>query len=717
MSSQHISFCRICTGGCGVIVELDEQQRLVSLRGNPDSPLSKGYACFKGLQAPASHNGPERRLHPLRRTADGRQLRIGSDQAMAEITERLRAIIAQHGPESVAIFSGNGSLFNVSSYIMQRSFLSAIGSDQFFSTVTIDQSAKAVSFGRLGGWAAGIPAFEDMEVAMLIGANPLVSHGSLGFLQVDPVKRLKAARAKGLKLIIIDPRRSETARNADIFLQPYPGEDPAIIGGLIRLILAEGWEDKEFCAAYVGADRIADLRAAVEPLTEDDVEQRAGLEPGQLRAVAELFARDSNKGCVQIATGPCMAPYSNLAQHLADTLNVICGRFLRAGDRVHRIDAASSPGPVHAEVIPALRGWEAAGESRIRGTHSLYGERPSATLTDEILTPGKGRIRALIVDGGDPLTSLPDQRRTAQAMEALDLLVCIDPWPSPTTQYADYVLPTLMQYERADLPMTLAGYACWPGGWTQYTPPIARPPEGSDVVEEWRVFWEIARQLGKQITYNGTTPIDMETAPTTDQLLDIVIQAAPVTIDDLKAHPEGIDLAPAAQFVLPARPEAKACFDPMPSDVAAEMEVFLGMPSSVARLTPDEGYTHLMMTRRMRDLFNSHGRFVSTVRKRTPYNPAFLHPDDLERIGLSEGDRVELFSRHGRVVAIVSGDPDLKPGIVSIAHGWGALPGSNEDPSVTGTAVNALIDTDQNFEAINAMPHMSAVPVGILPLR
>jgi anaerobic selenocysteine-containing dehydrogenase len=521
-----------------------------------------------------------------------------------------------------------------------------------------------------------------------------------------------------LKLIVIDPRNTETARNADLVLQPYPGQDAAIAGGLIRLILEEGWEDRAFCDAHVGAERMAELRRAVEPLTEDHVEHRAGLRPGDLRRVAEMFARDGKVRGIYGATGPAMQPFSNLAQHLVDCLNMICGGFLREGEQVHRINAMGPVKPVHAEVIPAMRGWEPGGPSRIRGVRSLYGERPTGTLTDEILTPGDEQIRALILGGGNPLTSFPDQRRAVEAMQALDLLVSIDPWRGPGSSFAHYILPPTMQYERADLPLNLPGYACWPGSWVQYAAPAIRPPEGSDVVEDWYVYWGIAKRLGKTIVFDGKEALDMEATPTCDDLLSVQLKGAPITLDELKEYPHGLHVDVDAGLVQPARPDATAQFDPMPEDVKEELAGFLASACEPGRHVRDgKTFTHLMSTRRMRDLFNSNGRHVRTVRKRTPYNPAYLHPDDLAALGIVAGDRIEILSAHGRIAAIAGEDRDVKPGVVSIAHGWGALPGSNEDPSVTGSAVNALIDTDRHFEPINAMPHMSAVPVNITPMR
>lgn len=714
---EAVSFCRICSGGCGVVLTIDDKDRIIGMRGDKDSPLSRGYACFKGLQAEASHHGPQRLLRPLKRMADGSYAEISSEQALDEIAAKLGDILDQHGKDAMAIFLGNGGMFNIAGFYMLPSFLAAFESDQYFSTLTIDQSGKMVTMGRLGAWAAGYPHLDDMDVAMFFGANPLVSHGSLGFLQEDPVRSLKRARDRGLKLITIDPRKSETGRFADIALQPYPGQDAAIAGGLIRLILAEGWEDKAFCDRWVGERNMAALREAVDPLTEDYVEQRAGLEAGSLRCVAEMFARDARSGSVTAATGTSMAPFSNLSFHLIETLNVICGRYLREGQRVHQINGMGPNGPLKAQVYPPSRFWEQAGESRIRGARRLFQDRCTATLADEILTPGEGQVRALLIDGGDPMTSWPDQEKTAKALAALDLLVCIDPWPTPTTTFAHYILPPVMQYERADLPMYLPGFANWAGAWSQYTPPVITPPSGSDLVNDWYVFWGLAKRLGRTITYKGVRPLDMENPPTSDELLDLVLHGAPHSLAELKAHPHGCHAQIPQATVLPADAGKTGTFEPMPADVAEELHRFLASGGKPGEWRRDgRAFTHLLSTRRMRDLFNSNGRFVSTVRERTPYNPAFLHPDELAALGIAPGARVEIESAHGRIVAIVETDPAMRLGVVALAHAWGDPPGSDADVKQTGAPVNRLIDTDRNHEAVNAMPHMSAVPVNIIPL-
>ncbi|MFA7601908.1 MAG: molybdopterin-dependent oxidoreductase [Novosphingobium sp.] len=709
---QARSYCRICSAHCGVVLTIEEgSERILAVKGDKENPLSRGYVCFKGMQAEEAHHGPQRLLRPLKRQPDGSFAEIGSEQALDEIADALRGIVARGGAQAVATFKGtSGTLY--ATHMIQLDFLHALGSSQFYSVNTIDQSAKFVSFERQGGWAAGLQDIDQSDVLLFFGCNPLVSHSTMPVMGPDPQRKLIAAKERGLKLICIDPRRSETAHFADIHLQPLPGRDTAIAAGLVRAILAEGWEDKAFCAEHVGADRIADLRRAVEPFTPEFVERVAALEPGQIVAAARMFARDSRSGAAFAATGPSMASFCNTMQHLVDTLNIICGRFRRAGQKAV-VDMINPPDPIHAEVIAPPRSYRNFPPSRIRGVGMLGFDRLASTLAEEILTPGEGQVRALIVSGSNPAVCLPDQKKAVEALRDLELLVVMDPFLTATAKLAHYVLPPTMMYERPDLPIAVPGFNIGTESWSQFTEPAIAAPAGSDLVEDWYPYWAIARRLGLKMQFSGVElDFGVNRPPTTEEMLDIRARNGRVTLDelkaDLKAHPAGRIYDHPSNVVQPARPGMSGRFDVMPADVAQEIADFLA-----SELTQDAqpagGHSHLMVSRRMNRVMNSLGSNLAGTLRHDPANPAYLNPSELEALGLSPGDRVEIASDHGRIETIAQPDKAVRRGVVSIAHCWGGLPGE-EGP---GANTNLLIATDRHLTDINMMPRMSAVPVSV----
>ncbi len=709
---QARSFCRICSAHCGMILTIDEDEnRIVSIKGDKENPMSNGYVCFKGLQAEEAHHGPQRLLRPLKRQDDGSFAEIESEQALDEIAEKMRAILDRDGPEAVATFKGTqGTLF--ATHMIQYDFLRAIGSTQYYSTNTIDQSAKFVSFERQGGWGAGTPDITGSEVLMFFGCNPLISHSTMPIMGPDPSRTLKREKARGLKLICIDPRKSETAYFADLHLQPLPGRDAAIAAGMIRAILAEGWEDREFVAQHVGADRIAALRDAVDPFTPEMVERTAGLEAGQVMAAARMFARDCRTGAAFAATGPSMAAYSNLTQHLVDTLNIVCGRFRRAGDKAV-VDVTNPAMPPVAQVIPPPRSWDNIAPSRIRGVGMIGYDRLSSTLPDEILTPGKGQVRALIVQGSNPALCIPDTAKVAEAFRSLELLVTIDPYMSATAKLSHYILPPTMMYERPDLPISVPGFTIGTVSWSQYTPPVLEKPEGSDLVEDWYPYWAIAKRLDVDLEFFGQKlDLRRNRPPTTDEMLEHRLAGAQVTLEQLKQdlaeHPGGKIYDMPSAVVQPGSDGAQGRFDVMPEDVAEELRDFTA--SQVAEAAgPGADWSHLMISRRMNASMNTVGINLSATNRRHPHNPAYMHPGEFGPLGIEAGDRIEIASEHGRVEAIAEADDSLRPGVVSISHCWGGT----VDGDGPGTNINSLISSEKNLQPINAMPRMSGVPVNI----
>lgn len=704
-NQEKLTFCRLCMGHCGVVATVDGEGRLLQIRGDHDDPQTLGYACFKGLNAPEAHRSPERILAPLKRMPDGRFREIPLDQALDEIAAKLRTILAEDGPEAVAGYKGGGAFFTSSSLLMVGSFLTAIGSPKAFSSVTIDQSAKAVAVGRIGIWPPGRTPFHRGDVFLIVGGNPLVSVSTNGFDTRNPLKRLKAAKARGMKLIVIDPRVSETARQADLHLQPLPGEDSAILACLLHVILEHGWQDRDFCARH--ADDVERLRRAVAGFTPSAVAQRAGVTADELVAVAELFAKQSRTGAATSATGPDMSPHGNLAEHLVECLNVVCGRFLRAGDPIDHPGAIAARYPRKAEVMPAPRWWEKGYKSRVGEFGQMDGELPTGILADEILMPGKGRVRALLVHGGNPASAIPDTKKVLRALESLDLLVTIEPFMSMTAELSHYILPPTLQYERADLPLFIYENLLSPVPFTRYTPAIAKPPAGAKVLDDHRYFWELAKRLGVTLNHFGVE-LDGRVAPTTDEVLAIAARHAPIAFDDLRAAERGVVLDREPVFVLPGDPDSPHRFSLLPDDVATEL-------AAVAEARPETSrFPYRLAVRRLRDGLNSAGLSLPSIKARLPYNPAYLNPDDMEDEGIGEGDTVRVESAHGAIEVYAEADPTIRRGVVSIVHGFGRNPDRGGKYEDVGVTVNLLLSLDESSrETINAMPRMSGIPVAL----
>lgn len=697
------TFCRICQGMCGMVATI-EDGRVVKVRGDKENALSRGFACSKGLASPEFHYGPKRLLHHQRRRADGTHEAIGLDDALDIVADRLRPVIDRHGPGAVAAYVGTQATCNAIYRPLAIDFLRALGSPSLFSSMTIDQSAKWVTIGRMGSYLAGRQPLKGADVWLLCGVNPMVSmSGWSGNMPAyDPVKLIKEARRDGLKLIVIDPVRTQTAENADLFLQPMPGYDALIFAALIRLVLANGWQDAAFCEGY--AEGLDALAAAVAPFEEEIVEQRAGLAPGQLRQAAEMFARDGHRGCAGGGTGPNMAVHSNLAEHLIEALNVVCGRFNRVGDPVPRLPVLHPTRPVRAEVRAPRRTWE-TGHKGTTGIGTMFGEMMSSTLADDMLNDGPGGIRALFCIGSNPANALPDQRHAVKAMRGLDLLVTSEAVWSETARLADIVFAVKQPFERPDHTHFLEGLGL-ELPFAQYTPALVDPPVGSDVADDWLVYYRLAQRLGLELSLGE--PLDMTVTPDSDTLLELLVTGSTVPYHAVKAAPSGAIFDRDPPLIAPARPGTTARLALAPSDVLGELAALFAVDDQVlVRGTPA---THRLTSRRERETMNSFGRDLTVTRKRFSQNPAWLNPGDLEARSIAEGSTIRIVSEHDEIVAVAKADPAVRPGVVSMSHGWGGLP---DQPSakLEGASTARLVSLDRSIEPINAMPRLSGIPI------
>lgn len=703
------TFCRICQALCGLEIEI-EDGRVLSARGDFDHPMSHGHTCEKGRQIGAHLENPDRLRACYERRIDGTFAPIPSERALDAIGARLRSILDAHGPRAIATYSGTAAYMNGTSIGVTRAFHAAIDSPMRFTTITIDQPGKIIAITRHGLWGGGGHSFESANVLLLIGTNPLVSafHVHGGPPGFRPQSLRQAQRERGLRVIVVDPRRTETAELADLYLQIWPGEDVTLLASMIRLILAEGLHDRAFCEAHV--EGLEELRDAVDGFTLEYAEQRTSVPAAQIAEAARLFARGP-RGVATAGTGPNMSAHPTLTEHLILCLDTICGRWNREGERVNSPSLLTPNLPRPAQAFPpAILPPEFnpdtnKGRSRLRNLRQINQEMPTPSLADEILEPGEGQVRALIVTGGHPLAACADPVRLARALESLDLLVCVDIAMTTTCRRAHYVLAAKHMLQRADV----AAYQdmLYERPFAQYTDALV--PSDGDLLDDWYVFAALAKRLGTNLMLPGGE-LDLDDDPTTLDVLELLSPQAKVPIRTIAGYEGGhvfdeIDVRVAAPI-----PGIEGRLRVAPEGIVEELRAVRAEPVPEAgRYGRDGRFTHLLVSRRMKHVNNSicHDLPRSQGRK----NPAFICPADLAAIGAARGDLVEIESDHARVVAVVDVDEGLSPGVVSMAHAFGGDPAEPCDPRTHGTPVNALVPTDRDFDPWVGMPRQSAIPV------
>ena len=703
--STHLTFCRFCHASCPIEVDLQGGQA-VAIRGVPEDPIFAGYTCIKGRQIPEQMTHPQRLLKSLRRRPDGTFEELSSSEAMDEIATQLRRIIDTYGPRSVASYTGTGGYQNSLAVPAARAFHQGFDSPSFYTSVTIDQPAKSTAPFRVGIWEAGYQDFSNADVLLAIGYNPMVSSFSpVGGLQgTNPYVVLREAKNRGMKLIVIDPRRTEFATQADIHLAPKPGEDPTLMAGILKVGIDEGLFDHEFCDLWVSD--LAQLADAVSTFTLDYVSKRCDVPADDIVAAARMFAT-AQRGTSGTGTGPSMAPHSSLTEHLSIALNTICGRVNREGDSLESGYFLYPETPRRAQVH-AARAPATGAPSRMRNLRGIRGEMLTTTLAEEILTPGDGQVRALIVSGGNPVVAWPDQELTVAAMKDLELLVVIDHRMSSTAEFADYVIAPTLSLERADIPHLMDRWFRAP--YTNYTDAITE--RAGDVLNEWEVFWELSKRLGYPLPLaGGDTPMDER--PSDDAMIDLAYAGSRMPMDEVRANRRAVH-PDKAMIVSAADPTCTAKFTVAPDDIVAELgEVHVEGDSAVALGVDPSLYPFRLVSRRLKHVLNSYGSSLSVLGAKGTSNSAYMNPQDMLDHQLVEGDLIEIFSPRASVHGLVEAAPDVRRGVISMAHSWGGSSLTDEKVRDIGSPTSRLVSVDKGYDRINGMVVQSAIPVRI----
>jgi anaerobic selenocysteine-containing dehydrogenase len=715
------SMCRICTAHCPVLVTVTDGV-VTEVKGDRSSPLFEGYTCPKGRALPAIHAHPGRLLQSLRRRPDGSHEPVGSDEVVAEIADRLADIVDRHGPESVALYIGSSNVPHPTVGRLAGALLQALGSTNAYSAATIDQPGMMVADAYHGVWLGGRTSFDTSDVWMFVGTNPIISKQ---YLEENPAKRLNRAIANGTKIIVVDPRRTETARRAHIHLQPRPGMDAVLVAGLLHVILREGWVDSQFTTDHVQG--MTELTASLAPFTPEMVASRADVPEDQLIEAARLLGY-ARRGGAGSGTGAAMSSPGALVPYLLLCLMSVRGFWAREGDRVEKPNVLLPPVQARAQAFPpypALTGRR----MRVRGLERSVAGLPTGALAEEILMPGPGQIRALFNVGGSPATAWPDQRLAQRALEDLELFVTTDIEYSPTARLADYVVATKLALETPGTTQGTEAIKYFHFGYgfalpyANYTPAVVNPPPGADVIEDWQLYYRIARRLAIPLNLvnlygvpggyleapTDVVALDMDREPTTDELLELMCQGSRVPLEEVKRYPHGHVFEELLELrVEPPKAGNVARLDVANETAMADLEACAQTPVAVSAERP-----MLLIPRRENRVMNTYGRTVPGMLGNRTYNPAFINPEDLAELGYLPGDIIEISSEHDTIVGVVESDPDLRRGLVSMSHSFGGNPGEQEDPTIDGANTNRLLRNDSTYDPVTGQPAMGAIAVSI----
>lgn len=677
--ATRVTYCRICEAGCGLLAEV-EGERLVSLRPDPDHVVSRGFACAKGTRFAAVHASPERPSTPL--VKRGLRLEPASwEDALAHAAQAIGRVRSEHGPHSVAVYMGNPGAFSYTTPLFTQALVRALGTRNFFTASSLDCNNKfAVSARMLGSpMTHPVPDLDRARFALLVGTNPAVSQSS--FVHAPRmVERLAEIERRGGRVVVVDPRRTETARRVGEHLPIVPDTDSAFLLALLHVVFDEGLEDRAALRDHAaGAEP---LRALVRRFSPERVEGATGVAPARIRDIARAFAGSGGAFC-HVSTGVNHGTFGSIAYAAKLALELCTGNLDRVGG------ALVPRGAVDIARVAGLLGFdrEPRFSSRIGGFSPVMGALPTGIMADEILEPGPERVRALIVVAGNPLLSAPDGDRLKRALTSLDALVCLDLFVSDTAAHATHVLPCTDFLERDDFPLAFSQMQ--PVPFAQWTDAVV-PPTG-ERRPEWEIIADLCREARLPLGGNRLTDAVIRGALRAggpQQLLAplLVPRFGLRPIRALRAHPHGLklDQPPAGDFLKRRIGTPSGKVELFPSDVwarAPELERALDAP---------RGSTLRLITKREALSHNSwmHGNPRLAPRA----HAAYLSPADAGRHGVAEGDWVRLTTATGCIELPAVVDPDVSPGVVAVPHGFGHDPESGWKVAVArgGANVNVL---------------------------
>ena len=710
----HYRTCHLCEALCGIAIRV-RGTTILSIRGDEADPFSRGHLCPKAVAIQDVHEDPDRLRQPVRRTASGWQA-IGWDEAFDEAAERLLAVQSRHGPDSVATYFGNPQVHSYTGLVAGTQFVRSLRTRNRYSATSVDQLPHHLAAYFMYGHQLllPIPDLDRTHFLLVIGANPAVSNGSL-MSAPDVARRLKDIRRRGGQLVVVDPRRTETAALADRHLFIRPGSDVLLLLAMLHVTFEEGLADPGRLAGCI--DGLEDLRRCCSAYPPEEVADATGLDAAAIRSLARDFASAPSAVCYG-RMGTSTQPFGALCQWLIQALNVVTGNLDAPGGAMLTRPAFDVAGLASGL---GQRGAFDRRRTRVRGLPEFGGEFPVSALAEEILEPGDGQVRALVTAAGNPVLSTPNGRRLDEALGSLDFMVSVDFYVNETTRHADLILPPTFALERDHYDLVFNALAI--RNTAKYS--AALFPRDPDARHDWEIFAALQRRIEDARPAKGQDRLRQLAARwwTPRRILAYGLRTGPygagwnplsrgLTLSRLAREPHGVDLGP-LEPCLPGRlatPDRRIHLAP----AVLVKELARQTPGSWRR--PSDGQLLLIGRRDLRTN-NSWMHNSRRLVKGPPRCTLLMHPHDATQRGIGDGALVEIASRVGRLQVEVRLTPDMMQGVVSLPHGWGHdRPGIRLATAAAhpGASVNDLTD-ETATDALCGNAVLNGVPVRVQP--
>ncbi len=703
-SIDHLATCPLCEATCGLRIRTIGD-RIESITGDQDDPFSAGYLCPKARALGDLHDDPDRLRRPLRRTG-GDWVEIGWEEALTAAAGGLAAIQRRHGNNAVASYFGNPVIHNLGALLYAGPLWQALDSANRYTASSVDTHAHIAAnihcFGS--GFLVPVPDLDHTELLVIIGADPLVSNGS--FMTAPGIgRRLARLRARGGRIVVVDPRRSRTAERADVHLSIRPGTDPFLLVALLQRLL----DDRRPTPLDNLVRNEWRLRELLDTIDPDICATATGIGHDQIDQLADALSKTPT-AAVYGRYGLSTQRFGTLSVFLIHVLNLVTGNLDRQGGVMFPTPAVDLRSPPRGSGLET--GSYNTERSRVRGLPAMNGEFPVATLADEILTPGPGQVRGLLTWAGNPALSAPDGPRLEAALPELEFMVSIDHYLNETTRHADVILPPVSSLQRSHYDAFLYHFAV--RNVARFAPPVL--PTGADERQDWEILAELACRLtkakGRTLTLPGVTArLTRKLGP--ERILDVLLKTGPhgwrrggrrLSLNTLRRRPHGIDLGPLVPGLPALLPRHHRYIDLAPAPIVKDLQRLRAEPP------PRPGL--LLVGRRQLRNSNSWIHNVDRLMTGPDRCTLLIHPADAEDLDLTEGAMVVVESTTGSVDVPAELTDTVARGTVSLPHGFGHhRPGTrlrvaSQRPGVSMNDLTDanVVDTNSGSAVLNAIP-------------